>query len=238
MKNLIHLAVLLENIVAKPDEHFVIVDGDHIGNSAATPLLHNDVEKAIKVSKLIHAGQSFISWWSRHVGGRSLIDGGDNSVLLIPQIANLEELRDGYKLKTGFTLSCGTGRTTEEADKALVVAKWRGRDQIAKYDAQCEVDFKKAQAEANDAVKLQAEIGESTLAEDLGIAQDVEDWSGAAEGLEISAYDWNLLVKIAREQPVEIDDAGLGFLKEAGLIMFTPASRSPQLTELGKAYLR
>ena len=344
--------LVLNEMTIGPDQYFVIVDGDHIGNSAATPLLHNDVEKAMRVSKLIHSGQSYIAWWSRHVGGQSLIDGGDNSVLLIPRIANLEELRDGYREKTGFTLSVGTGPTTEQADKSLVVAKWRGRDQVVNYDDQAEKDFKRAQAEANDALKLHAEIGESfkigqnnsfgdfaeawdgekqrmhfipeliklvdgrkpeevdiasvkggtkdspgfseeklakvdtsypilvdsemnlvdgrhrklklltrgekkinvivltkadidgsalseaTLSEDLGLRENLnEDWTEAAEGLEISAYDWALLVKISREQPVESDDPGLKWLEEAGLVAFSAHSRSAQLTGLGKAYL-
>ncbi len=184
------------------------------------------------VSKLIHAGQALINWWTLHNGGRSLIDGGDNSLLIVPRTADLEGLRKAYHTKTGFTLSVGTGATTEEADKALVVAKWRGRDQIANFDSQTAKDFQQASAEASDALKLKAEIGES---EEVGLEAD--PWAGAAEGVEISGYDWNTLMKISKNQPVESTDPSVQWLQEIGLVMFSPSSRSPLLTGLGQQYV-
>lgn len=177
----ISMTLLEQGYDLGPEDLYVVVDGDHIGNSAATPLLHNNVAKAVEVSKLIHRGQNFISWWAEHHGGQVLIDGGDNSVLILPKSVNLEDLRTGYHDLTGFTLSAGTGVTTENADKALVVAKWRGRDQVAAYDDQCEQDFMRASAEANDAVKLKAEIGESSY-KPCPKCQASNMWPGPKDG--------------------------------------------------------
>jgi hypothetical protein len=224
----IELALLCEGVELKPGEVFVVVDGDRIGNSAATPLLRNEIDEAIRVSKIIHKGQNFIEHWTRQHHGQVLIDGGDNSVLKIGRTARLEKLREGYAKTTGFTLSIGVGLTTETADKALVVAKWRGRDRVVIYDNQVEQDFIKASLEANDAVKLQSQIGEN---QEPGQNEEPADPHETVEGFELSPLDVHNMKMLQRGET--LSDHDLSWLKECELAE-TDAAGKPTLTQLGR----
>lgn len=220
---LIQFAMLAEGIGdLAENEVFVVVDGDHIGNSAATPLLRNDVETAIKVSKLIHKGQHFIEWWTRRHAGAVLIDGGDNSVLKLGGDAPLDNLREGYHDTTKFTLSIGVGKTTEQADKALVVAKWRGRDRVVNFDQSVEDDYRTIQSQTNDLTKLKSQM-ES--------AEEEEDDGASTQGYELTTEDVENMRLIS--QGKQIDEQDLAWLKECGLAE-TSSAGTPALTYLAK----
>lgn len=131
---------------------YFVVDGDDIGNQAALPLLKDQEKLAGAVSKKIHKGQQSIQTWVESVGGEMILEGGDNAVFKVecdPEdneeaedlLDDIEVLRGTYETETGFTLSVGMGFSPSSANKSLLVAKERGKNQTVVYDEEVEEEY-------------------------------------------------------------------------------------------------
>jgi hypothetical protein len=84
--------------------------------------------------------------WAEFNGGKIISSGSDEAVLevSVTAIAELEELKDKYQQKTGFSVSIGIGEKISDAAKALIYAKMNGKNQIVDYSPEMEETMKQS----------------------------------------------------------------------------------------------
>lgn len=146
---------------------FVSVDGDAIGQKVGRASLSDDLDGLRSVGKSIEAGNETISQFAQSHGGEVISSGGDEVNFVIPAeaVADLETLRKDYQFVVGASLSVGCGSKLSEANKALHVAKIRGKDQIVQFDPTVDQEWAKAQqdADAGTATGEAKKIGEAYM---------------------------------------------------------------------------
>lgn len=114
---------------------YVSFDGDGIGNLVGRASLRDDEAEIRRIANSIdRAGKDFASW-AISVGGEVISTGGDEGRLKVPAeaIPGLPAQREKYKNLTGHSVSVGIGMRLSEADRALLVAKIRGKDRIVMW---------------------------------------------------------------------------------------------------------
>jgi len=113
------------------DKMFISGDGDGIGSVIEQRVLENDLEGLLQQSDLIQRGQKYLTEAFERLGGKSLMSGGDDNLLLLDKeyIDEIEPIRQGYNEATqGFTITLGVGNEMREAVKALVYGKLTGKN--------------------------------------------------------------------------------------------------------------
>jgi hypothetical protein len=125
---------------------FIAWDGDHIGRLVGQKALHDDVEGLRLISHHIEAGNAVWKSWVELAGGSMISSGGDEGRASVPasKLAELPRVREQYATAVESPVSVGVGMKLSEAEKALVVAKLHGGDQILFYGPQIDEEIKKA----------------------------------------------------------------------------------------------
>ncbi len=215
----VEFALLTEGSELKPGEVFIRVAGDR--DAAPPPSAgQDDLDETMKLLKQLHRGQHFIEQWTRKNHGTLLLEGDDHTALKVSRAANIVTLRDGYYAETSLTLSIGVGQTIVEADRALTVAQFRGRNRIVLYNLnEVEADFTRASLEVTKP------MGESEAAPEAKENEEMVD------GFELTALDLHHMKALTRGEEVNPQD--LAWLKECAVVE-TDASGKPALTTLGK----
>lgn len=124
-------------------------DGDNAGKLVGRAILADDPQQLFEVSQRINLGHQIVQRWVQEHGGQIISGGGDEGTFMVPEqaIQNIQELRSDYQFATNLTMTVGVGSTLSEAGKALIVGKFRGKDQVVQYGP--EVDAEIAQSAAN-----------------------------------------------------------------------------------------
>src|SRR5665213_720126 len=160
-------------------------DRDNAGRQIGRAILSNDPAKLKETSDRINLGHEIVKKWSMEHGGGIISGGGDEGCFHLPHEAldHIEQLRADYHFATNLTMSVGIGKTLSEAGKSLLVAKFRGKDQVVTYDPRIEQDLQQVQLKlengtANEVEKkqgdayLRPEGNHMNKAEDVAIAHD------------------------------------------------------------------
>lgn len=114
---------------------YLSYDADSAGSKIGQAILADDVNMLNEFSEKINLGNEIISRWAKSMGGVQYSSGGDQGVFAIPaeSIEEIETLRKDYEFATGLTITVGLGNTLSESGKALIVGKFRGKNQVVMY---------------------------------------------------------------------------------------------------------
>lgn len=128
---------------------FVTCDGDDIGQQVGRMSIADDIEGLQDIDKKIRAGSDVFVEWAESCGGELIGAGGDEVRVMVPEdcMDNLDEAIAEYKDLTGFTISVGVGDKISEADKALLIAKFHGKDQVVVWEPEMEDELDEAKKE-------------------------------------------------------------------------------------------
>lgn len=131
---------------------FIAIDGDGIGQQVGRAVLADDVKALHEISARIDHVQEIVQSWVQEMGGEKISGGGDEATMTVPAQAadGLEQLRKDIEHHLGFTISAGVGSSLSEAGKSLLVAKFRGKNQIATYDESVESEIAAANQRVAD----------------------------------------------------------------------------------------
>ena len=142
-------------------------DGDNAGRLCGRAILADDPDALHEISDRIALGHEVVRRWVEGHGGQFISGGGDEGVFSIPAdaIANVEELRSDYQFATNLTATVGIGKTLSEAGKAMLVGKFRGKDQVVQFDPSIENEIRQAQNHLTQgtATAEEKKIGEAYL---------------------------------------------------------------------------
>jgi hypothetical protein len=132
------------------DKRFVYLsfDADSAGQKIGRAILSNDPGALKDSSDRITLGNEIIGRWAQSHQGSEFSSGGDQGVWSIPEeaVEQLEAVRKDYELATGLTVSVGIGQSLSESGKALLVAKFRGKNQIVQYGPDVDQEIENAKA--------------------------------------------------------------------------------------------
>jgi hypothetical protein len=125
---------------------YLAYDGDGCGKKVGRAIMANDESALHEWSAKIDLGHEIVNHWVAENGGKRISGGGDEGSFKLPgEVAHhIEQLRKDYYYATKITISVGIGRTLSEAGRALLAAKFRGKDQVAWYDEGVEKDIASA----------------------------------------------------------------------------------------------
>lgn len=125
---------------------YLSYDGDGCGKKVGRAIIANDEAALHEISAKIDLGHQIVNHWVAEQGGKVISGGGDEGSFKIPEEAEdkVEELRKDHEFATGITISIGIGESLSEAGRSLLAAKFRGKDQIARYSKDVEKDINKA----------------------------------------------------------------------------------------------
>jgi len=153
---------------------YVAIDADNVGESIGNAVLSNDTDQLSSISNNINSGVSIFSQWAEYNGGKIISSGSDEAIFQVPvaSIDELEDLKQKYQEKTGFSISIGIGENISEAAKALIYAKINGKDQITDYSPEIETAMKQAisgnlSEEVSDDDQLEGGVGDDVDEEEL-----------------------------------------------------------------------
>lgn len=126
---------------------FLAYDGDNAGRLVGRAILANDPGSLSEVSSRINLGHEVVKKWVQEHNGQVISGGGDEGLFSLPAeaVQDVEELRQDYEFATNLTMSVGVGQNLSEAGKSLMVAKFRGKNQVVMYDDSVEQDIQSAQ---------------------------------------------------------------------------------------------
>jgi hypothetical protein len=135
----------MDNVV-NSEMLYMAYDGDNAGRLVGRAILSNDPKSLHEVSQRINLGHEIVKRWVEGYGGEVISGGGDEGTFSIPRSAveAIEELRKDYEFATNLTMSIGTGSNLSEAGKALLVAKFRGKNTVVHYDENIEKEVASA----------------------------------------------------------------------------------------------
>ena len=113
------------------------LDVDNAGDSIELALLKSNHKKAQKTHNLIQENINYILNKIKSINTFTILMKGCDDILISTKEENhnlifWEELRDEFKIKTGFTLSIGIGYSINESMINLRIAKVSGKDKIVK----------------------------------------------------------------------------------------------------------
>lgn len=125
---------------------YLSYDGDGCGKKVGRAIIANDETALHEISAKIDLGHQIVNHWVAEHGGKVISGGGDEGSFKVPEdaIEHAEELRKDHEFATGITISLGIGESLSEAGRSLLAAKFRGKDQIARYSEDVEKDINKA----------------------------------------------------------------------------------------------
>lgn len=127
---------------------FMAYDGDDAGKLVGRAVLADDVNGLHEISQRIASGHDVVQLWVEQNGGQVISGGGDEGTFQIPQEAlqTIEQLRADYQFATQLTATIGVGATLSESGKALMVGKFRGKNQVLQYDPSMDQELATVQA--------------------------------------------------------------------------------------------
>lgn len=107
-------------------------DGDHIGREVGRASLNDDMDGLRRISQAIELGNKIWESWVVMNGGSIISMGGDEgrAEIQAETLGQLPAIQRQYADAVNSSVSVGVGTKLSEADKALLVAKHRGGDQI------------------------------------------------------------------------------------------------------------
>lgn len=146
---------------------YVAIDADDVGESVGNAVLSNDANKLSFISNNINAGVQIFAQWAQHNGGKVISSGSDEAVVQVPvtSIEELEQLKEEYSKKTGFTVSIGIGETISDSAKALIYAKMNGKNQIMDYSPEMEQTMKQSLSGGQQQAQQQEQAPNETAPE-------------------------------------------------------------------------
>ncbi len=126
---------------------YMAYDGDNAGRLCGRAILADNPDALHEVSARITLGHEVVKKWVESHGGQFISGGGDEGVFSIPAeaINTIEELRADYEFATNLTATVGIGKSLSEAGKAMLVGKFRGKNQVVQYDPGIEGEIQQAQ---------------------------------------------------------------------------------------------
>lgn len=146
---------------------FMAYDGDNAGRLVGQAILADDAEGLHEASSRIEHGHDIVSEWVQAHDGQVISGGGDEGTFVIPKqaVEDIEHLRKDYQFATDLTMTVGVGASLSEAGKALMVGKFRGKDQVCHYDESIEQELSQAQAHvaSGSATQEEQKLGEAYL---------------------------------------------------------------------------
>lgn len=155
----------------QPSTIYMAYDGDNAGRLVGRAVLANDEAALSEISSRIALGHEVVSSWVKEQGGQVISAGGDEGTFSIPagSDAQIEQLRSDYQFTTQLTMTVGVGANIAEAGKALMVGKFRGKDQVVHYDASVDQDLAQSMDRIANGTGSQEEnkLGEAYLADDV-----------------------------------------------------------------------
>ena len=122
---------------------YLAYDGDNAGRLVGRAILADDAHALHDVSSRISHGHEIVKDWAESHGGQIISGGGDEGTFVIPPhaVEDIEKLRADYQYATNLTMTVGTGASLSQAGKALMVGKFRGKDQVCNYDGSIEQEL-------------------------------------------------------------------------------------------------
>jgi hypothetical protein len=122
-------------------------DGDDAGKLVGRAILADDEKALSEASARITHGHQIVEQWVQSHGGGVISGGGDEGTFQVPSeaVADIETLRKDYEFATQLTMTVGVGKSLSEAGKALMVGKFRGKNQVVHYDPSIEQELSAAQ---------------------------------------------------------------------------------------------
>jgi hypothetical protein len=155
---------------------YVAIDADDVGQSIGGAVLSDDINRLSSLSVKINAGVQIFSKWAEYNGGKVISSGSDEAIFEVPvkSIEELEDLKNRYQEKTGFSISIGIGERVSDAAKALIYAKVNGKNQIVDYSPEIEEAMKQSISGKIDQIdsgveeqKLEGGVGDETEESDV-----------------------------------------------------------------------
>jgi hypothetical protein len=121
-------------------------DGDHIGRMVGRARQADEIAEVRRIGQAIDSGNRVMEAWVNNNGGSMIETGGDegSAEILPAKLPELPAVRDQYASAVGSTVSIGVGTKLSEADRALLVAKFRGGNRIILYSPELEPEIKAA----------------------------------------------------------------------------------------------
>jgi hypothetical protein len=157
---------------------FLAYDGDNAGRLVGRAILANDPGALSEVSSRIGLGHEVVKKWVEEHNGQVISGGGDEGLFSLPAeaVQDIEELRRDYEFATNLTMSVGVGQDLPQAGKSLMVAKFRGKNQVVMYDDSVDKDIQATQDRLSQGQGSEEEqkLGEAYLKpeDDKGFKQD------------------------------------------------------------------
>jgi hypothetical protein len=137
----------------------VAYDADSAGRLVGRARLADDVARLRVIGATLDAGNDLMRRWATAHGGAAVEVGGDEGLLEVGPSAlqDVESARKQYAEMVGCTLSVGLGRKPSEASKALLAAKFRGKNRVVLYDKSVEDEVAQAAARQPTTEQKEAE---------------------------------------------------------------------------------
>lgn len=158
---------------------FMAYDGDNAGRLVGRAILADDAQALHDASNRIAHGHDIVRDWVKQMGGSVISGGGDEGTFVIPPeaIHHIEDLRKDYQYATNLTMTVGVGQSLSQAGKALMVGKFRGKDQVCHYDESIETELSASQAHLADGTATEEEqkLGEAYLTPEGAPMKESED---------------------------------------------------------------
>lgn len=131
---------------------YVSFDGDGIGRKIGQSALGDQEDQVRKISDTITQGNKIFTDFAISHLGSVISSGGDEGRICLPAeaVVKLPELRQEYERVTGATVSVGIGLSMSQADKSLLVAKHKGKDQIVMYEPAVEKELENIKLPTED----------------------------------------------------------------------------------------
>ncbi len=125
---------------------YLSYDGDGCGKKVGRAIIANDEKALHDISAKIDLGHQIVNHWVAEHGGKVISGGGDEGSFKVPKDAakDVERLRKDHEYATGITISVGVGESLSECGRALLAAKFRGKNQTAFYGEDVEKDINDA----------------------------------------------------------------------------------------------
>lgn len=157
------------------DKLILTYDGDGCGKKVGRAIIANDEKALGEISAKIDLGHEIVNHWIAEHKGKRISGGGDEGTFYIPSdaVKEIEHLRKDYEFATGITISVGIGKDLSEAGRALLAAKFRGKNQTAHYDDSVEKDIDKARkrVKKGNATQEEYKLAEAYLEKAENMAQ-------------------------------------------------------------------
>lgn len=173
-------------------------DGDHIGREVGRASLADNVERLRQISQAIDQGNQIWKSWVEMSGGSIISFGGDEGRAEIPadKLEELPKIRVQYGDAVGSSVSVGVGVKLSEADKALMVSKFRGGDRITLYSEEIEAEIEKAQAKPQSEVDKLAEeyLNKAELQKMAKLNYDTPEFQSWFQGSHVAHPDGRPMV--------------------------------------------